>query len=277
MLENGEFWLICSTTLMGFGVFSGLIAGMFGGGGGVVLVPGFLLIFHLFDLTDLPMHVAIATSLGNIVFTSVRSALSHHRRGNIDLVAVRAIIPGIVVGSVFGAFLADHFSTDRLQLFFAVMMLILSVTLFFRPMAWRDHLPYTSITSTLSVLIGIISSLIGIGGGSLVVPILNLFGRPMIRAIGSAAAIGIAVAVAASISFIITGWQSHGLPPLSLGYIWLPGMLLTAIPSVLIAPLGSHLASILPTARLRMVFAIFLILVSIKLGLEAVPNLELDL
>lgn len=269
MPEAQDFWLIYSISLLGLGCLSGILAGMFGVGGGIILVPGMIILFHLHPITAWPVHVAVATSLTNIIFTGGRSAHSHHRRGNVDWQIVKILGPGIALGAFLGALLAKQMDTQTLQIFFAAMLLVISAILACQQVTLLQKLPSRLANITCSGGIGIVSSLLGIGGGSLVVPYLTLCNVPVLRAIGCAAALGMAVAIPGALGFALFGWNRPELPPLSIGFIWLPGLVLTLISSVLVAPVGSYFASIMPAKTLRRLLAVFLMIVSIKLALDA--------
>lgn len=249
------------------GAFAGILAGLLGVGGGIVIVP--MLVFA-FGWQDFPsqyiMLLALGTSLGSIMFTSVSSALSHSRRGAVDWRAVGRIAPGIMLGTFCGSHLAALLPKKGLQVFF-VCFLAYVVSQMLRgkkPKASRE-LPGMAGMSCAGGIIGVISSLVGIGGGTLSVPFLVWHNVEMHRAIGTSAAIGFPIAVAGCCGYLINGLGATGLPPHCLGYLYLPALFPLVVCSMLTAPLGARIAHRLPVSRLKSAFAVLLICVGIKM------------
>lgn len=249
------------------GAIAGLLSGLFGVGGGLIIVP---ILSALFIGMAFPepyvMHMALGTSLATIIFTSVSSALSHHKNHNVDWRVVRRIAIGIVIGTLLGAALAARMGTLWLQLIFAVFVLGVATQLILdiRPDAKRS-LPGVLPTNIVGVLIGSISSLVGIGGGTLSVPFLIYCNVAIKRSIGTSAAIGIPIAIAGSLGFMYQGWSITTLPVHSIGFVYLPALLAIALVSTLTAPLGAKLAQRLPANFLKKAFAILLYLIALKM------------
>lgn len=249
------------------GAFAGFIAGLFGVGGGTVLVPVLLFLFRRAGIHEANlMHMAVATSHSVIIFNAISSMRAHHLRGSIDWSVFRGLVPGIIAGALFGAWLADQMASDALLLVFAIFLLVVSVQM----LLGRQPHPHRSVPGPLGLAgagsaIGGMSALVGIGGGSLTVPYLSWCNVAMARAVGTAAAIGLPIALSSTLGFILAGWDNDRLPAYSVGFVYLPGLVGLAVAGVLCAPLGARLAHRLPAARLKQIFALFLMLVGIKL------------
>ena len=252
------------------GLVAGVLAGLLGVGGGIVIVP--MLVFA-FGRAGFPsesiMLLALATSLGSIMFTSVSSALAHWRRGAVDWLSVLRISPGIVLGTFAGTYVAVLLPRRFLQIFFVIFLTYVAVQMLrgSRPRATRT-LPGAWGMGAAGGVIGLISSLVGIGGGTLSVPFLTWHNVEMHRAIGTSAAIGLPIAVAGCCGYLINGLHATGLPPYCLGYLYLPALFPLVVCSMLTAPLGARIAHRLPVSRLRSAFALLLICVGIKMLLD---------
>ncbi|MGB1580588.1 MAG: sulfite exporter TauE/SafE family protein [Nevskiales bacterium] len=250
------------------GAVAGLTAGLFGVGGGMIIVPA--LAFMLPGLgvdSAIVMQVAVGTSLAVISATSISSTLAHHRRGGVLWDVFKALAVGLVVGALIGAVIADYVSSLVLRRIVGVSALLVAIKM------WLDLKPkaHTPLPGPLGLsisggLIGSASSLIGIGGGSLTVPFLSWCSVPMQKAVGTAAAGGIPIAWAGMLGFVITGWGEPGLPAWSLGYISLPGFVGIAVASVSMAPVGARLAHSLPPHILKRCFALLLFAVGIEMS-----------
>ncbi len=247
--------------LLAAGAVAGLTAGLLGVGGGIVIVP---VLWHLFTALGIDeavrMHVAVGTSLATIIATSVSSVRSHHKRGAVDFALLKSWGPWIFIGVIIGTALASHVRGPVLSAVFASVALIVSLHMGFAKPEWRlaPDLPKGPGRSLLAMVIGTISAMMGIGGGTLSVPILSLFGYPIHRAVGTAAAIGFIIGIPGALGFIYSGWGVAGLPPFSLGYISLLGFALIFPTSTLLAPYGARLAHGINTRNLKRVFAVFL-------------------
>ena len=250
------------------GIIAGLMAGLLGIGGGIVIVP---VLFHAFPLIGAGpqhvMHAAVGTSLATIVATSISSARAHYRRGAVDLGALRALGPWVVVGVTAGTAIASLVRGAVLTAMFAVLALLIAANLAFgrEGRRLRDGLPGTPGRAGIGFVIGGISSMMGIGGGILSVPALSACGYPIRTAVGTAAAIGLIIAVPAAIGFVITGLGVPGRPPFSLGYVNLLGLALIVPATTLAAPWGARLAHSIQPTLLRKAFALFLIVTAVRL------------
>jgi uncharacterized protein len=248
-------------------IVAGLIAGLLGVGGGIVLVP---VMFWLFTLIDFPeeiaAHMAVATSLATIVFTSISSMRAHHARGAVDFKLLRSWGPALAIGALSGGLAARYFDGDVLTGVFGVVGLVVAINLAIpRTLVIAGHLPHPAIQGAIGIVIGFISSLMGIGGGTLGVPTLAAFSYPIHRAVGTAAAFGFVLALPAAIGFIVSGWDVPGRPPLSLGYVSLAAALIILPFTIGFAPLGARLAHALQPIWVKRAFALFLVLTAIKM------------
>ncbi len=253
------------------GAIAGVLAGLLGVGGGIVIVP--MLVFAFGWLHFPPeslMLLALGTSMGSIMFTSVSSSLAHSRNKGVSWKAVTHITPGILIGTFCGSFLAVHLSGKFLQFFFVGFLFFVVIQMLSgkKPKPSR-HLPGLVGMSFAGGIIGVISSLVGIGGGSLSVPFLLWNNVDMRKAIGTSAAIGFPIALAGCLGYIINGWNAENLPPYSFGYIYLPALFGIVAVSMFTAPLGARLAQKLPVPKLKKCFALLLIVVGIRMLIKA--------
>jgi len=209
----------------------------------------------------------VGTSLAIIIPTGIMSARAHYKRGALDLNVLRLWTPFIIAGTFIGGLMAGLFSGDVLRIVFAVMAFGIAANIVFAfQTRLMGHLKSSAPAHRASAfVVGYISSLMGTGGGSLTVPTLVAFGATMHAAVGTSAAIGVAIAVSGTLGFIISGWGATGLPPLSLGYINLVALVLVAVLAALFAPLGAALAHRLDQKTLKYVFAVFLVLVGLNM------------
>ncbi len=252
---------------LGTGAVAGVLAGLLGIGGGLVIVPALAAVFSLrgFPAVNL-MHFAIGTSLATIVPTSVSSLLSHHWRGGIHWQAVGGMTPGIVLGALGGAWLAGQLTSPGLGLLFGVFELLVALQL----LAGRQPGAHRSLPGTLNlglagVVIGAVSAMLGIGGGTLTVPFL-LWNRVDIRsAVGTAAACGLPVAIAGAAGFAVGGLGADAPGGMNTGFIYWPAVAGIVSTSILAAPLGARLAHHLPRPVLRRIFALVLALIGFRM------------
>lgn len=250
------------------GCFSGFLAGLLGVGGGIVVVPVLFHVLGAFDVPfDLRMHIAIGTSLGSIVPTSIISLRSHHRRGAVDWGMLKQWAPWIAVGVVIGSVLASIAKGATLTLIFAVMALVIAGYLAFARSDYHlaKSLPVTPWRQAICIAIGGFSAMMGIGGGSFTVPTLTLCSYPIRRAVGTASAVGLIIAVPGAISFVVTGWGLAGLPEMSLGYVNMLAVAMLVPGSLVCAPLGARVAHTVPGGILRKFFALFLLATSMRM------------
>jgi uncharacterized membrane protein YfcA len=254
------------------GVVGGLVAGMLGVGGGIVIVP---VLYHVLALMgvdpDVRMHIAVGTSLATIIPTSFSSARSHNAKGAVDWDLLRRWVTPMIVGVLIGSALAGIARGQALALFFALVAMPVAIHLAFFGENKRisDHLPNGLGGVLMPAAIGGVSTMMGIGGGTIGVPSMTLFGYPIHRAVGTASAFGAIIAVPGTIGAIIAGWHANHLPPYSLGYVNLLGFLLIAPASFFVAPFGAQIAHMTDVKRLRMLFAFFIAITAARMLYDA--------
>ncbi len=259
-----------AAAILGIGAAAGILAGLLGVGGGIVLVPAFFYAFGAlgFGGPDL-MRVCVATSLATIVVTSIRSLQSHGRRGSLDREVLRAWAPGIVVGALAGTALATVLETRGLQAIFSVLALVVALYMAFGAGGLRfgPEMPRGAERAGASAAIGLLSALMGIGGGSLGVPTMSLYGMAIHRAVGTAAGFGLAIAAPATAGFLLA--PADAAPPYTVGSVNLPAFALVVAMTLLTTPYGAALAHRSDPALLKRMFAAFLFLVALNMGAEA--------
>lgn len=247
------------------GLFAGFLAGYLGIGGGLVLVPVLSWLFSLDPATaDMAVQMAVATSLATMLFTSMSSLLAHHKRGAIIWGLVRQMLPGLLVGALLGSFIADRIGNTALGYVFGVFALIVGLQLLRGSNRLGNHsLPGRIPVAGTGFGIGTLSSLLGIGGGSMTVPWLLWHGQQVQKSIATAAACGYPIAITGTLGFVLLGDNQPGTP--ALGYVHLQALAGVALFSVLAAPVGVaavHRSSPLLAKRF---FAVFLLIVAVKM------------
>lgn len=253
--------------LIVIGAVAGILAGLLGIGGGLVIVPAVtaLLIAQGAGI-DLAVPMAVATALGSMLLTSAASAWSHARRGTIDWDAVVRLGPAVAIGALLGAWFATALSGAALARVFALVTAVIGLRMLVGGAAsTRAVAPRARAWPVAGPLIGGVSAMVGIGGGSFNVPYLAWNGYSTIRAVGIAAACGWPIALAGSIGFVVEGWGQH-LWSASLGYLYLPGAALIGLAGSLAAPFGASLAHRLGSAALARTFGVFLLAVAIRMA-----------
>lgn len=254
--------------MLATGVVSGVAAGLLGIGGGAVIVPALstALLWMGFD-SEVVQHVAVGTSLAIIIPTGIMSARAHQKRGALDMEVFKLWAPFIVAGTFIGGLMAGWYSGDVLRIVFAVMAFVIAANIVFSfQTKLMGHLHSSKPTHRgAAFVVGYLSSLMGIGGGSLTVPTLVAFGQTMHKAVGTSAAIGVAIALSGTLGFLISGWGVSDLPPLSLGYINLVALVLVGAMAAVCAPFGAALAHRMDQKTLKYVFAIFLVAVGLNM------------
>jgi uncharacterized membrane protein YfcA len=253
--------------LLASGALAGTVAGLLGIGGGVIIVPTIALVFeHQGQDPAVIMHVAIGTSLATIVMTSLSSIRAHQRRGAILWPVFRTITPGILLGGLLGAVVADLIPGETLKIVFALFILVVAAQMA-SGLATRPHrtLPPPAGMLAVGSVIGGISALMGVGGGSMSVPFLTWCNVGVRNAVATSAAIGLPIALAGTAGFVISGWGAPGRPELSLGYVNLPAFLGIVVASTATAPLGAWLAHRVPELLLKRIFAVLLTVISLRL------------
>jgi uncharacterized protein len=256
---------------LGVGAIAGVLAGLFGIGGGLVIVPMLVICFAWQGIPqEHMMHLALGTSMASIIFTSVSSFWAHHKRGAVQWVVVCRIVPGILLGTFLGTCVAARLSTNFLKVFFVLFLYYVAVQMLIdkKPKPSRELPGYLGMFGVGNT-IGVVSSLVGIGGGTLSVPFMMWCNLAIHQAIGTSAAIGFPIAIAGTAGYIVNGLQVAGLPEYSFGYAYLPAFAGIVCASVVTAPLGVRLAHSLPVAGLKRMFAILLLLVGTRMLIGA--------
>jgi len=258
-LENLFIYLL-------LGSFSGVLAGLLGVGGGLIIVPVLTWIFTTQNFSsEIFMHLAVGTSLATIIPTSISSVRAHHRKSAVLWPVFFSLAPGIILGALSGAIIAKQLPGSNLKIIFAIFELLIATQLFF---GIKPH-PARQLSSTFSqasagTIIGTISAIVGIGGGSLTVPYLLWHNTKIQSAIATSSACGLPIAIAGTAGFIITGWSSN-LPEYSTGFVYWPAFISIAFCSIIFAPLGAHWAHKINDQKLKKGFAVFLFIIGIKM------------
>ncbi|MBB3809139.1 sulfite exporter TauE/SafE family protein [Pseudochelatococcus contaminans] len=250
------------------GLLGGLLAGLLGVGGGIVIVP---VLYHIFSAVGieetLRMKIAVATSLATIVATSAVSVKSHYARGAIDIGLLKSWSLPIAIGVVAGAIIGSEVKGQVLSFVFATVALFVAVQMTFSGQGTRlyDDFPNVVVKWGSGLFVGVISAMMGIGGGSLSVPILTTVGYDIRKAVGTASAIGFVIAIPGALTYVFAGQGVPGLPPFSLGYLnWLGALVLVPLTMVM-APVGARLAHSIPRRALQISFAVFLAVTSARM------------
>ncbi len=254
--------------LMVIGAFAGVLAGLLGVGGGIILVPAFYYTFSSLGYNSPQLlQICLATSLATIIFTSIRSVISHHKKAAVDWDILKAWAPGIIIGAIVGVFVAAELRTNTLLYIFGGLAFVIGLYMALGKLEWRlgDEMPTGIKRVILSPVFGFLSVLMGIGGGSFGVPIMTLHGRPIHRAVATAAGFGIIIALPAATIFLLTPIPLEGRPPFTIGHVNIPAFLMIISLTTLTAPFGVKLAHSLDPKPLKRVFALFLIVVAINM------------
>ncbi len=268
-MEAYANWLPVIAALIAAAVAGGLIAGLLGVGGGLILVPA--LDFALQAAAVSPavaLHVAVATSMATIVPTAIASSRSHARRGAVDAAVVRRWSVPIVIGALAGSLLAARLEPHVLAIVFGIVAFAaaLKMLLPIDHVVLRQGLPGGVGGALIPAAIGAVSSMMGIGGGTLSVPTMTLLGEPVHKAVGTAALLGLWIAVPATLGYLLA--QPHEaaeLPPWTVGYVSLPGLALIAPITWAVAPVGARLAHALDRRKLTAAFGVFLLVVALRM------------
>lgn len=246
---------------------AGFFAGLFGIGAGILMVPALHEMFLSRQWSaDVALRLALGTSMASIIFSSISSLRAHHRHGAVLWTVVISITPGILVGTLGGSLLASAMPTRALVLFFVAFLIFIAIqmALDLRPQA-RRKLPGRAWLTAVGTAIGMVMSLIAGGGGMLSVPYLIWCNVDLKKAIGTAAAIGLPIAVSGTLGYMIAGWNNRDLPDWSIGYVYLPALLAIMAASSLTAPLGANMAHRLPARPLKRAFAALLLLLAARM------------
>ncbi|HIP24002.1 MAG TPA: sulfite exporter TauE/SafE family protein [Rhodobacteraceae bacterium] len=259
-------WLLL--LMLAIGAFAGVAAGLLGVGGGIILVPAFYYAFSSLGYeSDALMQICVATSLATIIVTSVRSVLSHHKKGAVEWSILRGWAPGIAIGAVLGVLLASGLKSQTLMLVFGVLGVSVGLYMAFGRSEWRlgTAMPTGFPRTILSPIVGFLSVLMGIGGGSFGVPLMSLYGRPIHNAVATAAGFGVIIAVPSTIGFLLSGWGDPSAPPFTIGRVNLIAFGVIVSMTLLTAPIGVKLAHMMDPKPLKRLFAGFIILMALNM------------
>jgi uncharacterized protein len=249
------------------GVVSGLLAGIFGIGGGAVLVPVFYQVFGLLGVDEIVrMHLSVGSSLAIIVPTSIRSFTGHKAKGAVDMDLLRSFLIPVPAGVILASIAAAYISSEGLRIIFSAITVLVGLKLLFNRDSWRlgDKVPGNPWRSFIGVLIGFFSTLMGIGGGVMNNTFMTLYGRPMHQAVATSSGVGVMIAIPGTIGYIWAGWGNPLLPIVSTGYInWIAVALVIPI-ALIVTPYGVHLAHWLKKRHLEIGFGLFCLFVSAR-------------
>lgn len=249
--------------LMAIGAVAGFLAGLLGVGGGLIIVPALVWMLEASGMHDHVQHIALGTSLAVMVFTSFASVRAHHRHGAVDWSIVRRMAPAMVLGTLLGSQIAGFIPSRDLKWFFVFYAYLIAVQMLLnlKPKPERD-LPGAVGLWSIGGIIGVISSFVGIGGGSMSVPFMSWCNVAMQRAIATSAALGWPIALSGAIGYVIAGWSQAKLTEYSVGFVYLPALLTLCIVTTVVAPIGAKIAHALPVSQLKKAFAGILIVMA---------------
>lgn len=265
---------VLAAALLGAGLVTGVLSGLLGVGGGGILVPILYELFRVLGVDEsVRMHLSVGTSLAIIIPTSLRSVMAHAKRGAVDMSIIRQLGPWVALGVVAGIFVAAWSPGAALKAVFAVSAILLATKLYMGGERWQlgIKLPETPVPQLVGLFTGLISTLVGIGGGVYISGYMTMFGRPIHQAVGTAAGFGPIIALPAAIGYALAGLPEQAqLPAFSIGYVSLLGALIVAPAGVLSAPLGVRLAHRFRRRTLEVAFATFLSLVALRFTLSII-------
>jgi uncharacterized protein len=259
--------------LLAAGFATGLLAGLLGIGGGSILVPVLYEVFGALGVDDaVRMHLAVGTSLAVIVPTSLRSFAGHHARGAVDMALVRSMALPVVAGVALGAVLARYADEAVLKGIWVAAATIMSLKLVLGRQDWQlgDEIPGQPFRAFYGGFVGLVSTLMSIGGGVFITGLMTFYGHPIQRAVATSSAFGPIIAIPGALGFVWAGWAAAGRPAGSLGYVSLLGALVIIPTSVLAAPLGVRMAHGISRRKLELAFATFLVLVGARFLLSLI-------
>ncbi len=251
--------------LIAAGAVAGFLAGLFGIGGGAVLVPVFYQMLTILGVDEaVRMHVCVGTSLGIIVPTSLRSFHSHWKRGAVDMDLIRSFLIAVPAGVIAASLIAAHISGEGLKVIFAAVAVLVAAKLLFGRASWKigDAIPGNPLRAAIGFLIGFLSTFMGIGGGIFNNTFMTLYGRPMLQSVATSSGVGVLISVPGVLGYIWAGWGAEGLPPFSLGFVNVLMMAVVVPLSLLVAPLGVAAAHSLPRRFLEIGFGLFMLFVA---------------
>lgn len=267
-----EQWLFLGVAMLATGLVAGVLAGLFGIGGGIVIVPVLETALGFLGVDPaIRMHVAVGTSLATIIPTSISSARAHHKRGSVDVEIVKRWAVFVLGGALLGAWVASQVHSDVLAVVFASLAFLVAMKMLFFPSSRNltERVPRGPLVPVIPTAIGGFSSMMGIGGGTFSVMVLTLFNEPIHRAVGTAALFGLVISLPGMLGFAFAGWGDPRIPAGSLGYVSLVGFACIAPVTVLAAPIGAKIAHGFSAERLNMLFGAFLVLASLRLFYRA--------
>lgn len=250
------------------GGIAGVVAGLLGVGGGIVLVPAFYYAFTSLGYDGpLMMQICVATSLATIVFTSVRSVHSHNKKGAVDWDILKSWAPGIVIGAMLGVLIAREMKSEELMILFGVLGVTVGLYLAFGKPSWRlgGGMPTGIARAVTSPVLGFLSVLMGIGGGSFGVPMMTLFNQPIHRAVATSAGFGVLIATPSVLGFLMIGADVSGKPPMTVGLVNIPVFIVIISMTLITTPLGVKLAHAMDPKPLKRVFAGFIMLMALNM------------
>ncbi|WP_068547204.1 sulfite exporter TauE/SafE family protein [Thalassotalea crassostreae] len=254
--------------MLATGVVAGILAGLLGVGGGIVIVPVLDTALGIYGVDSaIRMHIAVATSLACIIFTSISSSKAHHAKGAVDIDLTKIWGPAVFIGAFIGALVASSVNSQVLSAIFGIVALLVAIKMVmpFDDVAITQDVPRGAIAPVTPLMIGGLSSMMGIGGGTLSVPTLTLMNQPIHRAVGTAAFLGLLISIPGALGFVISGIGDSRLPPGSVGYVNLIGFILITPITVLTAPIGVKIAHSLDKRVLSSVFGGFLFIVACRM------------
>ncbi|TMV85133.1 sulfite exporter TauE/SafE family protein [Thioclava sp. BHET1] len=254
------------------GAASGFISGLLGVGGGIILVPAFYYAFSALGYhPDQLLQICVATSTGTIIFTSLRSVLAQHKRGAVSMDIIRSRELFIAIGALFGVLVATLLRSAELGIIFGTIGLCIGLYMLLGKRHWRlsSELPNRWLGRTYGTVIGFLSALMGIGGGSFTVPLLTAYNLPPHRAVGTSPGFGLIISIPAFVAFLLSGWHIAGKPPFTIGYVNLPAVGLIVITAMMTVPLGVRVGHTLSPAQLRIVFAVTVLVLASNVLREA--------
>lgn len=265
-LSNGELIYFAAYLALG-GVVSGILAGLFGIGGGAILVPVFYQVFGLLGIDEaVKMHLAVGSSLAIILPTAITSYRAHSKRGAVDNALLKSYVISVPVGVILASVAAAYISGASLRIVFAVLTLLIGLRLLFNRESWRlgNDIPANPWRSIIGATIGFFSTLMGIGGGALNNAFMTVYGRSMLQSVATSSGVGVLIAIPGIFGYMWAGWGNPLLPPLSTGFInWLAVALIIPL-TLIFAPFGVRLAHALPKRKLEVGFALFMLFVSAR-------------
>ena len=267
-----EQWIVLGVAMLATGAVAGVLAGLFGIGGGIVIVPVLETALGFLGVDPaIRMHVAVGTSLATIIPTSISSARAHYKRNSVDVEIVKRWAIFVLVGALLGAWIASLVHSRILALVFASLAFLVALKMLFVPGSGNltEEVPRGPLVPVIPTAIGCFSSMMGIGGGTFSVMTLTLFNEPIHRAVGTAALFGLVISVPGMLGFVIAGWGDPRVPLGNLGYVSLIGFACIAPATVLAAPLGAKIAHAFSAKRLNMLFGVFLVIASLRLFFRA--------